>query len=189
MQRCSTHLSEQFIISGAEKKENPQKHSNISVKVKARLLKRHKAILSPKSEAKSNFFHHLAHEGNKWADSLMASCDWREVFVSGDGSPCESFQDAEETLMKEFSVVEQPRCFHCCSVCHCWDLLFYVHSWCSHCPWATIEFSRAVSWFLASNSRLNLVPQTKPRKYSCLCTVQLVYKKYCCEMAFSSIKF
>lgn len=119
MQQCSTHLSEQFIKSSVGGKKEPpppkknKKYGDISIKDEVRLLKWHKAILSWKSETKSNSFHHPAHKGNIWAKSPTASCDWRDVFVSGDRSPRESFQLPEETLMEEFWVMEEPWCFHC----------------------------------------------------------------------------
>lgn len=119
MQQCSTHLSEQFIKSSVGKKGTPnpppkkKQYGDISIKDEVRLLKWHKAILSRKSETKSNSFRHPAHKGNIWANSPAASCDWRDVFVSGDRSPRESFQLPEETLMEEFWVMEEPWCFHC----------------------------------------------------------------------------
>lgn len=209
MQQCSTHLSEQFIKSSGGKKTPPQKkpqkqYGDISVKDEARLLKWHKAILSRKSETKSNSFHHPAHKGNKWAYSPTASCDWRDVFVSGERSSHESFQLPEETLMKEFCVMEEPWRFHCCAVCCCWERLLYVQGWWNHCLWATIESSRAMSWLLGSSSRQVLncfhqVNHSAKRHFKFQVnfkgTVILVHlhssavvNRYCGEMAFICLK-
>lgn len=91
-----------------KKRDPPTRYGDISIKDEARLLKWHKAILSRRSETKSNSFRRPAHKGNKWAYSPTASSDWRDVFVSGERSSHESFQLPEETLMKEFWVMEEP---------------------------------------------------------------------------------
>lgn len=177
-------------VWGKKGTPHPPQNGDISIKDEERLLKWHKAILSRKSETKSNSFHQPAHKGNESAYSPTASWDWRDVFVSGGRSPRESFQLPEETLMKEFWVMEEPWCFHCCSVCCCWERPLYVHY--------RVQQSRVMTLGLQFQTSPKLFLPSRPlseKKVNFKVTVILMHlhssavvNRYCGEMAFICLK-
>lgn len=100
-----------------------QKKERSDISVKARLLKRHKAILLWKVKWEAVPFIILLMRVTNVLTARRSLVIGGKFFFLVRGLLLKSFQLPEETLMKDFCGMGEPCCFHCCGVCHWRDRL------------------------------------------------------------------